>query len=93
MKQINILGLDYEIREVEVVNKETLMAGEINFIEQIIRIDKTLSNDKKQITLLHEIIHGICEQLSFEELGKDEQVVQGLAVALHQILKNGFTFS
>ena len=93
MKQINILGLTYEIHEVDVVNKSIPRAGEINFVEQVIKIDQTLSKDRKNVTLLHEIIHGICEQLHLNEIGDNEQMVQGLAVALHQILKDGFTFS
>jgi predicted restriction endonuclease len=93
MKNINILGLTYEIKEVDVVNKEVLRAGEINYITQEIKIDKSLSTEKKNITLLHEIIHGICDQLQFDDLANNEQMVQGLAVALHQILKDGFTFS
>jgi hypothetical protein len=93
LKKINILGLTYEIREVEVVNRGIPRAGEIDFLEQVIKIDKTLSEDRRQIALLHEIIHGICEQLQFEDVVNNEQVVQGIAVALHQILKDGLTFS
>lgn len=93
VKNIRILGLSYEIQEVEVVNKGVPRAGEIDFLGQVIKIDKSLSDDRKQITLLHEVIHGICEQLQFDEVGDNEQVVQGLAVALHQILKDGFAIS
>jgi Zn-dependent peptidase ImmA (M78 family) len=93
VKKISILGLTYRVNEVEVVNKNIPRNGEINFIEQVIKIDKTLSEERKQITLLHEIIHGICEQLQFNEIGDNEQMVQGFALALHQILKDGFTFS
>lgn len=90
---INILGLTYKIIEVDVVNKEMYRAGEINFVEQVIRIDKTLTNQRKEITLMHEIIHGICEQMQYDDIGENEKVVQGFAIALHQILNSGFTFS
>lgn len=89
MNSVNILGLTYKVNEVEVVSKEELRAGEINFLTQEIKIDKTLSVEKKNIALLHEVIHGICDQLHFEELSNNEQMVQGIAVALHQILKDG----
>lgn len=39
-----------------------------------------------------EIVHGICELLQFDEIGDNEQMVQGLAVAMHQILKDGLLF-
>ena len=87
MKTVNILGLTYEIIEVDVVNKSIPRSGEINFVEQVIKIDKTLKADRKQITLMHEIVHGIFEHLAFTDLIEDEQVVQGIAIALHQILK------
>lgn len=85
--KINILGLTYEIREVEVIDKDCRMFGQIDYINQVIKIDKELTQERKDITLLHEIIHGISEQLGLEELNKDERVVQSLATALHQTLK------
>jgi hypothetical protein len=84
-KQVNILGLTYSIEEVDVVNKMIPRQGEIDFVSQTIKIDKEMSEDRKNIVLLHEVIHGICEQLGFDEVGDNERVVQGLAVALYQV--------
>lgn len=83
---INILGLTYQVNEVAVVNKGNPRQGEINFMEQVIRIDSSMLADRKNIVLLHEIIHGICEQLGLDEIGDNEHTVQSLASALHQVL-------
>ena len=84
--QINILGLTYRVEEVPVVNKQIPRQGEINFMEQVIRIDSSMSDERKHVVLLHEIIHGICEQLNLDDIGDNEHLVQSLALSLHQVL-------
>ncbi len=87
MKTINILGHNYKIEEVEQVDKNQRLFGEINYVDQTIKIEKGLTPDKKFEVLIHEIIHGIFEALGFEEENKNEHLIQVLANALYQILK------
>ena len=56
---IDILGIKYKTKEVECVSKDELRKGQINFLTNEILIDKTMSEQNKHITLMHEIIHGI----------------------------------
>lgn len=42
IKKINILGVEYTVLEVEVVNKEEPRKGEINFLTNEIRIDRQM---------------------------------------------------
>ena len=93
MKEINILGMIYHVEEVDCVNKFEPRKGEINFMTNEIRIDKSLPKDLKEQTLLHEIIHAICDLLGMDELCEDETKVQGLATALHQVLSDPTIFS
>ena len=90
--QINIMGLDYDILEVDVIERGTNICGQIDHIEQVIKIGKDLKCDRKEQTLVHEVVHGILEQLGYMELHDNEQLVQSLAVALHQTFKQ-VTFS
>lgn len=88
MKKINILGLTYTIEEVEQVDKNTRLFGEINYVDQTIKLEKGLSEEKKLNVLLHEIIHAVFEQLNFEKENENEHLIQSLANALYQILKS-----
>lgn len=84
---IKILGLIYKIAEVECVSKEELRKGEINFLTNEIRIDKNMPDDLKEQVLIHEVLHAIFDLLGYEDLCTDENKVQGIATALHQVLK------
>ena len=87
-KEVDILGLVYEVKEVDVVNKCIPRNGEIDFQKQLITIDKWLSDDKKYIVLLHEIIHGEMEALGIEGICDNENVVQSLASSLYHTFKH-----
>lgn len=93
IKEVNVLGMHYKIEEVECVSKDCLEKGEIRFLENRILIDKTMPEELKEQTLMHEIIHAICAGLGLEELNQDEQTVQSLATALHCLFKSQVIFS
>ncbi len=84
-RSINILGIPYEIREVDIIDKGTFLVGQINYTEQVIKIAKGLGEEYRMQTLIHEILHGILDALGYSELNNDEQKVQGIASALHQV--------
>ena len=88
MNQIKILGIEYKLEEVEQVNKNQRLFGEIDFVNQTIKIEKDLNEDRKKQVLLHEILHGICEQLGIEEINNNETLIQSISSALYQVLKD-----
>lgn len=90
---INILGINYEVREVEVVSKETFLLGEIDYINQVIKLDKALADEKKCQILMHEILHGILESLGLDEINDDEKMVQSIAAALYHLFSSQTIFS
>lgn len=92
-KEVNILGVIYKVEEVECVDKYVLCFGNIDYMNSVIRIDKTLSQDKKNQTLMHEILHGIFEGLGYQDLSNDEEKVQSIATALHSVFKENTIFS
>ena len=90
-KTIDILGIKYQINEVECVSKNELRKGQINFLTNEILIDKTMTEQNKHITLIHEIIHGITEALGMNDLCEDENRVQALATALYYVVTHNKT--
>lgn len=93
MRQLNIMGVIFTIQEVDVVDKANPKKGEINYLTGEIKIDKNMPPTLKDQTLMHEIIHAICDLNGWYELGEDEEKVQGLATALHQVLAAQAIFS
>lgn len=85
IKKIDILGVEYTVSEVDVVNKEELRKGEINFLTNEIRIDKVLPDTLKEQVLMHEILHAVFELLGMEKLAMNERKVQRIATALHYV--------
>ncbi len=84
--RVCILGLDFAVEVVDEVSHETASDGEIDPTEQVIRIYSGLAPDKARQTFLHELMHGILQQLGRSDLSEDECLVQGLAIALHQAI-------
>jgi hypothetical protein len=84
--KVKILGITYDIEEVDVINREIFRLGEINYVSSKIKILSDLSVEKKEETLLHEIYHGIFNALEMDY--HDEVTIQKLAAVLHQIIKD-----
>lgn len=83
--EIDIFGIKFQVKEVECVSKDELRKGQINFLTNEILIDKTMTKQNKQITLIHETLHGIAEALGMSDLCEDESRVQALATALYYV--------
>ncbi|KAF0092203.1 MAG: Uncharacterized protein FD141_387 [Fusobacteria bacterium] len=88
MEKVNILGIEYEIIKVPSISRDVYRVGEIHFERQEILILDTLSKDMAKVTLLHEVIHAILVNLGLTEDAGNENLVQGLAIALHQVIKD-----
>ncbi len=93
MTEINIMGVIYTVEEVEVVRKEELCKGEIDFMSNKIRIDKNLPQSAKEQTLMHEILHAVFDLLGLYELNEDENKVQSIATALHHVFTSQVIFT
>ena len=84
--KLNILGVEYTLLEVDYVNKYEPVRGQINHMTAEILVDRHLPEKIKTVTLLHEILHAICDLLGYDDLGEDEEKIKGLSTALHQVL-------
>lgn len=81
MKAIQILGKEYKI---EYVDNKTLggNCGDCNTTKAYIRINKEITKQQQEDTLIHEALHIISDELKIE---LEERQVQILATALYSI--------
>lgn len=84
---VSILGINYNINYVPYIMRDEYRAGQIDFENQEIKILDTLQCDLRNVTLLHEIIHAAMTHLGLHEESQNENLVQGLAIAMHQVIK------
>lgn len=82
---VDILGIPYEVVTEEMEDGED---GCISPRKQRITLREGMCEDKRAQVYLHELVHGILDQLGYAELYEDERLVQGLAIGLHQALKS-----
>lgn len=91
--KLTIGGMEYRIVEVDQISKDEFINGEIDFINGVIKIDSTMTHDRKMITLVHEVLHGVCDAIGLDELGQNESAIQGLASTLYSTFKGIKIFS
>lgn len=60
--------------------------GEVEYQESEIRIWSGLSEQKKEQTIIHEMLHAIQHEAGIDEQNEDE--VNRVALILHQVLKD-----
>lgn len=92
-RTIEILGVTYTISEVDTVNKTNPRRGEINYLSNEIKIDKNMPMSLKNQVLMHEILHAVFDLLGLDDLSEDEEKVQSIATALHQVFTAQSIFS
>lgn len=85
-KSFQIFGETYKVKQLIKVHKDDRW-GEHEPTGNVIKIKKSLNEDQKEQVYLHEVVHCILTNLSYEELNNDEVFVDRFAKALHQILK------
>lgn len=84
--KLRILGIVYTVKEVSQINDDEAMVGLCRFQSAEILIKSGISEQDKNITLLHEIMHAILAQLGFDEENDDEKLIKSLSTALYLVL-------
>lgn len=82
--ELKILGSTYQVDFVNSISQEKLQIGETDYLNQRIKILSGLHADLEKVTLIHEILHIIFDQLEFD-VENSEHLVQSLATALYQV--------
>ena len=86
--QVEILGVNYEIKELDIVDENPNVLGQIVYQKQGIQIKKPLLKDMKNSTIIHEIVHGILFHSGKQELNEKEDLVESLSSSIYQVLKS-----
>nr|DAY29652.1 MAG TPA: SprT-like family protein [Caudoviricetes sp.] len=86
--QVEILGVNYEIKELDIIDENPNVLGQIVYQKQQIEIKKSLKKDMKNTTIIHEMIHGILFHSGKQELNKNEDLIESLSNSIYQILKS-----
>ncbi|WP_159723164.1 hypothetical protein [Enterococcus sp. CSURQ0835] len=85
LKSIIISGVRYDIIEIETVDNDPTVMGLCVYADSVIYIKKALSKDRKNQTLIHEVMHAMFYEAGFDE--QDEDEVNRLGKVLFQVLK------
>ena len=92
IQQIRIGPLVYQVVEVERFaepddnGRYTRYYGQIDYGEQVIRLEANMSPERKWLTLWHEIVHALMEQAGLNQ--HDEQVVTILGYGIPAVLQD-----
>lgn len=86
--QVEILGVNYEIKELEIIDENPNVLGQIVYQKQEIQIKKSLLKDMKNSTIIHEIVHGILFHSGKQELNEKEDLVESISSSIYQVLKS-----
>ena len=86
--QVEILGVDHEIKELDIIDENPNVLGQIVYQKQEIQIKKSLLKDMKNSTIIHEIVHGILFHSGKQELNEKEDLVESLSSSIYQVLKS-----
>lgn len=93
-EKIKIGGFDWRIVESQDVANAAEIFGQTHFRQQKIFIEPSETDQKKEQTLIHEIMHALLWQsgltLRFDkkEIITEEEIVSGLSMGIHQVLKD-----
>jgi len=86
-KKLKIGNLVYKIGALAQESEDDYYGRGFAF-NQWIKLSPRISQECKEETLFHEIIHLILEQQGFREESKDEKLISVLSAGIYQVLKD-----
>lgn len=85
-KTFKIFGLTFKVTQPHKIdNKDNW--GECSISKKSIKVKRSLNQEQKEITYLHELTHAILDCLEYNDLSHNEEFVERFSKALHQALK------
>lgn len=88
--KVRIGSMDYEIKQTDnsVVVDNKACYGAIRYSEHVIELDQKAGDKQRmELTLLHEMFHGILRDRCIQ-VEDEEALVEGLARGMHQVLRD-----
>lgn len=90
-KSLNIAGINYTVEETPTLIHSDELWGRVDYYRSHIQVEQSLSDDRKQQILTHEMTHAIFLEAGYKE--QDEDMINRVGIVLHQVLKNNdFSF-
>ncbi|MGY6765698.1 hypothetical protein ACW73O_11745 [Faecalibacterium prausnitzii] len=87
-KKVNVAGVNYRVIEVPEIDDNPDVMGTCLYQKSTIKIKSTLSDDKKEQTFVHELLHACFNEAGFNE--QDEDMINRVGVMLYQVLKDNY---
>jgi hypothetical protein len=89
MFSIKIGGLRFKVKEeVDMTTGDQKLDGDINYPEQVIRIERNNKVQIKDMVLLHEMMHGLFTLGVNREMGNDEVFIMVLSHQLYGMIRD-----
>jgi Zn-dependent peptidase ImmA (M78 family) len=85
-KQLKVGGAIYTINEVKGLVSKVSMYGNVDFSDCIIQIDANISDERKEQTLIHEMLHAVHFEAGYDPSEQDEDMINRTANVLHQVI-------
>jgi len=67
-------------------NEGDILLGEISYTNNTIYLNKEFGREQLELTLLHEVIHGIFHKQGHSEWCENEDLVDGMAEGLYELI-------
>ena len=84
-KSIKIGNMSYTVIESDFDDSKQM--GSSDTVTQIIKLKPSLSREKKEETLIHEIVHTILDLSEFDVESENEKLVTCIANGIYQVFK------
>lgn len=84
LKEIKICGIPHQIVDVDYIEGNGCVLGEIEYRSCKIALRKDQTPEMYHQTLIHEVVHGMLVLIGRNDLSEDETFVQTLALAISQ---------
>jgi hypothetical protein len=85
-KQLKVGGAIYTVHEVEGLHRKLNLLGNVDFSDCIIQIDSAMSDERKEQTIIHEVLHAIHFEAGYDAEDQDEDMINRTANVLHQVI-------
>jgi Zn-dependent peptidase ImmA (M78 family) len=85
-KQLKVGGAIYTVNEVKGLVSKVEMFGNVDFSDCVIQIDADISDERKEQTITHELLHAILFESGFGPEEQSEDLVTRASNVLHQVI-------
>jgi Zn-dependent peptidase ImmA (M78 family) len=85
-KQLKVGGAIYTVNEVDGLMRKLSLFGNVDFSDCIIQIDADISDERKEQTLIHEMLHAVHFEAGYDPSDQDEDMINRTANVLHQVI-------